>query len=63
VKLSREHLAYVRKGLIALAGALGVLAVALTDDVVTKQEIIQVVLAGLAAVGVVVVPNGSAPKK
>ena len=54
--------ASIRKALIALAGALAVLAVALTGasdggTSVTAAEWVQVALAALAAVGVYATPN------
>lgn len=67
LKLTKEHVAYVKKGLVAAAGALGVLAVALTEAsdggvAVTATEWIGVALAALAAAGVVVSTNGPKPE-
>jgi hypothetical protein len=67
LKLTREHLAYVRKGLIAVAGALAALALALTEvspagEAITSAEWVGVATAALSALGVVVVPNGPKPE-
>ncbi len=47
-----EFIGYARKFLIALGGALAILLVALSDDVVTKSEWVQVAIGFLAAAGV-----------
>ena len=67
MKLTREHVAYVRKGLIAAAGALAALGLALTEaspggEAVTSAEWVGVATAALTALGVVVVKNGPKPE-
>lgn len=62
----KEWALYLRKGLIAIAGGLGQLALALTPishggETVTAAEWVQVALAALAAVGVVALGNGPRP--
>lgn len=57
----RPYIPWIRKGLIAIAGAIAVLTFALSDGHVTGQEWLQAASAALAAVGVVVVPNGPKP--
>jgi len=51
------------KTLVAVAiGGLTVLASAITDNVVTPQEWVQIALAALGAVGVYAVPNRAGKK-
>lgn len=50
-------ISYAKKFLIALAAALGILAAALTDNVVTISEWIQVAIAFIAALGIYAVAN------
>lgn len=49
--------AYARKFLVAVAAALGVLMVALSDEKVTTTEWVQIVISALGSVGVYYVPN------
>ena len=51
---------YARKFLVALAAALAILVVALSDDAVTRLEWVQVAIAFLGAVGVYQIPNKAA---
>lgn len=63
----KAYAAWLRKGAIAVGGALGALAVALTDispagSAVTPAEWVQVALAALVAAGVVATKNGPKPE-
>lgn len=53
----KEFLGYARKFVVALGAALAILAAALTDDVVTTTEWVQVAIALLGAAGVYQIPN------
>lgn len=53
----KEFVQYAAKFLVAVAAALGVLAVALEDNVVSPSEWVQVAIAALGAIGVYAVPN------
>lgn len=52
-----QFVQYARKFLVALTAALAILAVALSDGVVTQSEIIQIVLAFLGSLGVYSIKN------
>lgn len=61
-----EWIYFLRKGLIAVAAALGQLGLALSDishggSAITAAEWVQIALAGLGALGVVAVSNGPRP--
>ena len=47
-----QFIKYAKKFLVAVAAALGVLAVALSDGVVSPSEWVQVAIAALGALGV-----------
>lgn len=53
----QEFISYARKFLVALVAALGVLATALSDGVVTQSEWIGILIAFLGALGVYSVSN------
>lgn len=63
----KEYAGYLRKGLVAVAGALAALGVALTEispggASVTSSEWVAVAVAALTALGVIVAPaNGPKP--
>lgn len=46
-----------KKFLVAVVTALGILATALSDDIVTKVEWIQIAIAGIGALGVYQISN------
>ncbi len=52
-----DFASYARKFLVAIAAALGVLVVALTDNIVSTTEWVQIGIAALGAVGVYYTPN------
>lgn len=63
----QDYIRWIRKGLVALAAALGVLAFALTEasqggTSLTLAEIVEIALAFLGALGVIAVPNGPKPE-
>ena len=51
----------IRKFLIAIAAAIGVLIAALSDNLVTTTEWLQVILGFLGGIGVYAIPNDTAP--
>lgn len=57
-----EFISVARKFLVALTAALGVLAFALGDNVVTTSEWLQVLVAFLGAAGVYLVANTAKPE-
>lgn len=52
-----SYISYVRKFLVALAAATGVLVVALSDDSVSASEWLQILLAFAGALGVYATTN------
>jgi hypothetical protein len=52
----------IRKFLVAASAALAVAVTATLDDVVTTSEWLAMLVAGLGAVGVYVVPNKATPE-
>lgn len=57
VNLIASNRKVIRKFFVAVAAALGVLAVALVDGSVDASEWVQIALAALGALGVYAVPN------
>lgn len=55
--MNQYFLSYARKTVVALVAALGVLAIAMADNVVTSSEWLQVLVAFLGAFGVYYMPN------